>query len=143
MDFRHKSFRDLTTKELYEILKSRSEIFVMEQNIMYLDMDDIDYDSIHFYIWEGNRVVAYLRAYFIDDNTIKLGRVLSIKHGVGLGSMLMDSTLEIIKREFKNKRIEIHAQKHAISFYLKFGFKVTSEEFMEEGVPHVTMELKN
>ena len=62
MEFFAKTFDELTTKELYEILKSRSQIFTIEQNIHCQDMDDIDYNSLHCYIMDDNKVVAYLRA---------------------------------------------------------------------------------
>ena len=76
-----KQFNVLTTIEVYEILKARSEIFIMEQNICYQDMDDIDYDSLHCFFVEDNKVIAYLRAFYEKDNIVKLGRVLTLKHG--------------------------------------------------------------
>ena len=65
-----KKFDELTTKELYEILKARSEIFQMEQNIHYQDMDDIDYQSLHCFFMENNKVIAYLRAFYQEDNHV-------------------------------------------------------------------------
>ena len=76
-----KRFNELTTTEVYEILKARSEIFIMEQNICYQDMDDVDYDSLHCFFVEDNKVIAYLRAFYEKDNIVKLGRVLILKHG--------------------------------------------------------------
>ena len=77
MEFFAKTFDELTTKELYEILKSRSQIFTIEQNIHCQDMDDIDYNSLHCYIMDDNKVVAYLRAFSQDDNKyiVRVGRV--------------------------------------------------------------------
>ena len=100
MEFFAKTFDELTTKELYEILKSRSQIFTIEQNIHCQDMDDIDYNSLHCYIMDDNKVVAYLRAFSQDD-----------------------------------------AQKHAVGFYKKFGFRVSSDDFLEDGIVHQKMEL--
>ena len=137
-----KYFNELTTTELYEILKARSEIFIIEQNILYQDMDDVDYDSLHCFFVEDNKVVAYLRAFYNEDNVVKLGRVLTLKHGNGIGKDLLEQSLIAIKEKMKCKKICMDAQKYAVGFYEKFGFKVTSEDFLEEGVVHNTMELK-
>ena len=137
-----KQFNELTTTEVYEILKVRSEIFVIEQNICYQDMDDVDYDSLHCFFVEDNKVIAYLRAFYEKDNVVKLGRVLTLKHGNGIGKNLLEQSLIVIKEKMKCKKICMDAQKYAVGFYEKFGFKVTSEDFLEEGIIHNTMELE-
>ena len=78
-----KKFDELTTNELYEILKARAEIFIMEQNIHYQDMDNIDYESLHCFFVEDNKVVAYLRAFYQNENknVVKIGIVLTLKNG--------------------------------------------------------------
>lgn len=138
-----KRFEELTSKELYEILKARAEIFIMEQNIHYQDMDNIDYDSLHCFFMEHDKVIAYLRAFYQKGNKdiVKIGRVLTIKHGKSIGKDLMEQSIKTIKEKFKCKKICINAQKHAVGFYEKFGFDVTSEDFLEEKVIHNTMEL--
>ena len=136
-----KQFNELTTTELYEILKDRSEIFIIEQNIHYQDMDDVDYDSLHCFFVEDNKVIAYLRAFYIEDNIVKLGRILTLKHGNGIGRDLLEQSLIVIKEKMKCKKICMDAQKYAVGFYEIFGFKVTSEDFLEEGIVHNTMEL--
>lgn len=143
MEFYAKTFEQLSGSEIYEILKSRAEIFIMEQKIFYLDMDDIDYDSLHCFIKDGNRVIACLRAYYCDEEKtkVKIGRVLTTSHGRGIGKMLMEKSIRAIKQYYGCDRIYINSQKHAIGFYEKSGFKVTSEEFMEAGIPHKSMEL--
>ena len=142
MNYISKQFDELTNRELYEILKSRAEIFVVEQNINYVDMDDIDYVSRHFFLEDGKRVVACLRAYYLDEEktTLKIGRVLSIKHGLGLGTELMNKALEEISANKLCQKIFISAQKHAVPFYESFGFEVISDEYMEEGIVHLAME---
>ena len=137
-----KQFNELTTTELYEILKARSEIFIIEQNIHYQDMDDVDYDSLHCFFVEDNKVIAYLRAFYEKDDIVKLGRVLTLKHGNGVGRDLLEQSLIAIKKKMKCKKICMDAQKYAVGFYEKFGFKVTSEDFLEEGIVHSAMELK-
>ncbi len=138
-----KEFSELSTKELYEILKARAEIFIMEQNIRYQDMDNIDYESLHCFFMEDNKVVAYLRAFYKDSSrtVVKIGRVLTLEHGKGIGKDLMRQSLEAIKTKMKCKKICMNAQKHAVCFYEKFGFVTTSDDFLEEGVVHVVMEL--
>lgn len=137
-----KKFNELTTTQLYEILKARSEIFIIEQNIHYQDMDDFDYDSLHCFFMEDNKITAYLRAFYKDENTVKIGRVLTLNHGNGIGRQLLEQSLTAIREKMKCKKILVDAQKHAVGFYEKFGFKVTSEDFLEEGVLHNTMELE-
>lgn len=138
-----KRFEELSTKELYEILKTRSEIFVVEQNIHYQDMDDIDYRSLHCFFMEDNKVIAYLRAFYEDESKgiIRMGRVLTLHHGNGVGKCLLKESLEAIKTKMNCKKIVGHAQKHALGFYEKFGFKAVSNDFLEEGVVHVSVEL--
>lgn len=138
-----KKFEELTTAELYEILKARAEIFIMEQNINYQDMDDIDYRSMHCFIQEGDKVIAYLRAFYRseDKSVVKIGRVLTLEHGKGVGRVLLEESIKAIKAKMQCNQIYIEAQKHAVGFYEKFGFVTTSGEFLEEGIIHVAMEL--
>lgn len=136
-----KNFTELNTSELYEILKARTEVFLLEQKIICQDMDDVDYNSLHCFFTEESKVIAYLRAYYVGDGVIKIGRVLTLTHGIGNGKELMFKSIETIKRKMPCEKITVNAQKHAIGFYKKFGFKVTSDEFLEEGVAHVAMEL--
>lgn len=138
-----KKFNELTTTELYEILKARAEIFIMEQHIRYQDMDDIDYQSLHCFFAEEKKITAYLRAYYEDGSksAVKIGRVLTLKHGNGTGKDLLKQSLKAIKAKLKCNKICIDAQKHAIGFYEKLGFQVTSDDFLEEGIVHAAMEL--
>lgn len=136
-----KNFSELSTSELYEILKSRLEIFILEQNIICQDLDDVDYVSTHYFFVETNRVVAYLRTFEgKSEGVLMMGRVLTLEHKKGVGSELMSKVIEYIKSTTDYKKISLHAQKSAIGFYEKLGFIITSPEFLEEGVVHVTME---
>ncbi len=143
MCFAAKEFGELTTAELYEILKARAEIFIMEQKIHYQDCDDIDYNSLHCFIKENDKIMAYLRAYYKDNdkNTVKVGRVLTVIHGNGMGKELLEKSIPVIKNKMKCKKICIDAQKHAVGFYEKAGFEIVSGEFLEEGIAHIAMEL--
>lgn len=137
-----KTFNELTTKEIYEILKARAAVFVVEQNIVYQDMDDKDYDSLHVYCEEDGKVTAYLRAFETEPGVVRMGRVLTLQHGQGLGGKLLEYGLDEIRQRYSPKTIVIDSQCHAIGFYEKVGFEVCSDEFLEEGVMHVKMELK-
>ena len=138
MKLKIKFFDELTTRELYEIVRARTEIFLMEQKIICQDFDGVDYDSLHCFLEENGKVLAYLRAYRTEEG-IKLGRVLSITHGIGLGARLMREAMPEIRKRFGCPRLVLHAQKHAQGFYEKLGFAVTSPDFLEEGIPHVAM----
>lgn len=139
-----KNFKALNTTELYEILKARSEIFNMEKNIHYQDMDNIDYKSLHCFFVEDSKVIAYLRAYYEENDIdiVRIGRVLTLEHGKGIGKELITKSLIAIKDKMKCKKIIMDAQKHATGFYEKFGFQITSDDFLEEGVVHAVMELE-
>ena len=144
MQFVAKNFDELTTAELYEILRSRCEVFLLEQHIVCQDMDGIDYKSRHYFFWENGRVVACLRAYFTDEEnrTVKIGRVLTIRHGCGAGRELVSLAFDDIRMTMGGRKITVSAQKQAVGFYEKMGFKPTSGEFLEEGVVHVDMALE-
>lgn len=142
MTFKCKPFEELTTTELYEIIRARNEIFLLEQHIICQDLDGVDYDALHCFLWESDSVIAYLRAYRADADTVKIGRVLTLTHGVGLGARLMRESLPEIKKRLPSHTIALHAQSYATGFYERCGFAVTSAEFMEEGIPHVEMKLQ-
>ena len=143
MAFKAKKFDELSLNELYEILKSRTEIFLLEQSIVCQDMDDVDYNSLHCFMWQNGRVIAYLRAFCEEENskTVTVGRVLTLNHGEGIGTMLMQKSMEEIKKQFDCNKITLHAQKQASGFYEKLGFVTVSDEFLEEGVIHISMEI--
>ena len=140
MDLIAKSFSELSLEELYEIIKSRAEIFLLEQHIICQDLDDVDYRSLHCFFRNGNRVTAYLRAFLSEPEVVMVGRVLTLEHGKGLGRELMLRSMETIKKHFPCQKISIHAQKQAANFYKKLGFYTVSDEFLEEGVIHISME---
>jgi len=141
MNWAIKTFDELTGKEIYEILKSRAEVFVKEQKISYVDEDNVDYKSWHVFATENDRVCAYLRAFMDSENTLKIGRVLTLVHGKGIGTQLMKYAISELRAKTSCKKIIMDAQSHAISFYKRLGFTITSEEYLEEGIPHVDMEL--
>jgi len=139
--FTAKPFETLTTQELYEILKARSQVFMLEQNIHCLDMDGEDYRSLHVFAKEGKSIAAYLRAFLLpEENAVKIGRVLTVDRRKGMGRRLMKEAEDAIKKAFSTRRIVVDAQLQAAPFYEKCGFTPISSTFMEEGIPHVKME---
>lgn len=141
MNFFAKSFSQLSLTELYEIIKSRSEIFLLEQNIICRELDDVDYNSLHCFFFDDHRVTAYLRAFSSGDDVVTIGRVLTLEHGKGHGMELMNRSIDAVKKHIECKKISVHAQKQAVGFYKKAGFHIVSDEFLEEGIVHVTMEM--
>lgn len=137
-----KQFDELTTTELYEILRARFEVFVIEQECVYLDIDGVDYRSLHIFCEDNGKVIAYLRAFEKERDVVQMGRVLTTKRGIGLGTKLLKYAVEEIDRRFNPKQIFIESQTHAVGFYEREGFKVCSDEFMDAGVPHVEMILE-
>ena len=134
-----KTFDELTGREVYEILRVRAEVFIKEQGIHCVDPDTVDYKSLHIFAMGEESIYAYLRAYRVGDDTVKVGRILAVPHGVGIGTALMKYAIKVISEKTGCKKIVMDAQKHAVAFYERLGFKVTSEEYLEEGVVHVDM----
>lgn len=142
MTIQCKRFDELTTRELYELLRARSQIFVAEQKCPYQDIDGKDYESLHLFFEENGKVTAYLRAYRKAEDTVQIGRVLTVTHGEGTGRKLLEEGLIRIRQLMKPRRICIEAQRYATGFYEKAGFRICSEEFSEDGIPHVRMILE-
>ncbi|MBQ3265120.1 MAG: GNAT family N-acetyltransferase [Ruminococcus sp.] len=141
MVFISKYFDELTITELYEILRARAEIFVVEQKCPYQDLDGVDDRFLHVFYEENGKVIAYLRAYVKEQDVVQMGRVLTIEHGKGLGGKLLKDGIEQIRQIFHPKQIYIEAQCYAAGYYEREGFKICSEEFLEDGIPHVQMIL--
>ena len=139
-----KRFDELTTAELYEILRCRAEVFVVEQKCQYQDIDNLDRLSTHVYIEKDGKILTYLR---VIDPGVKfpeasIGRVLGLKEarGQGLARRMMAEAIRIAKE--KAPAIEIEAQAYLKDFYKSFGFVETSEEFLDAGIPHIAMRLE-
>ena len=142
MNITIKNFNELSNIELYNILKLRSKVFVVEQESIYLDLDDIDFDAIHIFIKDNdNNILAYLRVLDNNDNfkEISLGRVISEVRG--LGSFLINNSIEYLNNKYSTYKVNIQAQKYAEDFYLKCGFITTSDTFILDGIDHIEMEL--
>ena len=107
-------------------------------------MDDKDYHSLHIFYEENGKIVAYLRAFEKDTTTrtVQIGRVLTLNHGMGLGDQLLKEGITQIREKLNPSTIYIEAQCYATGFYEREGFVISSDEFLEDGIPHVEMILK-
>ncbi len=144
MKFITKSFQELTTNELYNILQLRSEVFVVEQDCVYQDVDFKDQKALHIFGTKQNRVVAYTRIFKPGDyfDNASIGRVVVAKNErkFGYGHQLMIASIEAIKIYFKVDKITISAQKYLQNFYKSHQFKQIGEEYLEDGIPHIRMD---
>ena len=136
-----KKFSELTNSELYKILQLRSAVFVVEQNCAYQDIDGLDQNAYHLWLEENDEISAYVRllppgARF-DDPAI--GRVISAKRGCGLGLRIMQEALAAVRNVYGADSVTIEAQVYAEGFYNKLGFVRCSDEFDEDGIPHILM----
>ena len=139
-----KKYDDLTLDELYDILRIRVQVFVVEQEVPYNDLDGKDNDAYHVFIREDNQIKAYLRILCEDasNGKVKIGRVLTTERGKGYGRLVMEKGIETARKAYNPKRINIHSQDYVIEFYEKLGFKQVSDVFIEEDRPHVSMDLE-
>ena len=138
-----KKFSELSIEELYQILRLRSEVFVVEQNCVYQDLDNKDQISVHIFIKEKNEIVAYTRIFKSGDyyKNPSIGRVVvsKRKRGKELGKQIMIYSIDYIKKNLKGDKIELSAQKYLDKFYKDLGFYKTGEEYLEDGIPHQRM----
>lgn len=140
-----KSFQELNIDELYDILQIRSEIFVVEQNCVYQDLDNLDRDALHLYASDPDGIQAYLRIMrpgTVYPDAAAIGRVLSRKRRIGLGSELLSAGIQASKTYFHASRIRLAAQLYARNFYEQAGFCACSDVFLEDGIPHIEMLLE-
>lgn len=146
MDWHIKKFEQLSLDELYDILKMRSEIFVVEQECVYLDVDGKDKNVFHLFLKENKKILAYCRILprGIAYEEASIGRVIVNKNfrKEKLGETLMIKAISYLKDVLKEKEIKIQAQAYLRSFYKKFGFQEISEEYIEDGIPHIDMKMK-
>ena len=146
--FKIKAFKDLTVDELYAILQLRENVFVVEQNCIYNDIDNVDQVCYHLFSVDQNaeKIIAYTRLVpaNIKFDVPAIGRLISDKNyrGKGLGRALMKKSIEETCRIFNTSVIKISAQTYLLDFYSSLGFKPISETYDEDGIEHVDMLLE-
>ena len=136
-----KRFDQLTVDELYELLRIRSEVFVVEQNCVYQDLDRDDQEAVHLWLTEGGKVVALCRVCPAGTHMreVSVGRVITTERGKGYGKRIMLEGIAAAREHFHAKVIEIEAQEYAKGFYEQVGFRQSSDPFMLDGIPHIKM----
>ena len=139
-----KKFSELSTDEIYNILKLRSEVFVVEQNCVYQDIDEKDQKATHLFIEKNNEIIAYTRIFkkgnYYEENP-SIGRVVVSKkeRGKNLGKEIIINSIEFIKKELEGRKIELSAQKYLDKFYKELDFFSEGEDYLEDGIPHQRM----
>ena len=141
MTLHKKSFQELTTDELYELLRVRSEVFVVEQNCVYQDLDGDDQQSIHLWLTVNDKVIALARVCPAGTHMdqVSIGRVITTERGKGYGKQIMLHAIRAAVELFGATHIDIEAQEYARGFYESVGFKQSSDTFMLDGIPHSRM----
>ena len=138
-----KTFSELTTAELYELLRIRTDVFVVEQNCVYQDMDYDDQPALHLWLTEDDEIVALCRVCPAGTHMeqVSIGRVITTVRGKGYGKQIMLAAIEAAKKHFGATRIDLEAQEYAKGFYEQVGFRQSSETFILDGIPHIRMTL--
>ena len=141
-----KTFSELTTLQLYAILQLRSEVFVVEQDCVYQDIDDKDQKAVHVIGFKNEKVVAYTRIFKPGDyfSEASIGRVVVSKDERinKYGYQIMEASILAINKLFKQTTIKISAQTYLKHFYNSLGFKQVGATYLEDGIPHIAM-IKN
>lgn len=143
LDIQIKSFSELTTQELYHLLQLRSEVFVVEQDCVYQDIDGKDQKALHVLGYKEDTLVAYTRIFKPNDyfNESSIGRVVVLKsqrHNK-YGYDIMEASIKAIKHHFSETLIKISAQCYLKQFYTNIGFKEIGKEYLEDDIPHIAM----
>mgnify|MGYP003624278869 FL=1 len=146
MEFLVKNFSELNTSELYKILQLRSEVFVVEQDCVYQDLDFKDQKAVHVIGIKNNKIIAYTRIFKPGDyfKEASIGRVIvdAKERKFGYGHDLMKASIKVIQEKFNTLKITISAQVYLKNFYESHGFKKVGDEYLEDGIPHIEM-LRN
>lgn len=136
-------FSEITTEELYQILKARCDVFVVEQNCPYPDLDNYDQKAFHLWSEYKGDVLSYCRIFRpgIKYPDSSIGRVLTTESGRGknLGRQTVLYALQVIENQFKTSSVRISAQDYLLKFYSEFGFQDTGKKYLEDNIPHTEM----
>ena len=135
-----KSFEELNTCELYEILKLRVDVFVVEQNCPYPEIDGVDKSSFHIFGKDNGEIAAYARIYK-ENGEVHLGGVIAKERRKGHATLILKEAIRAAREKYQAQKITIEAQTYAKKLYEKVGFVVDSEEFFLDGIKHIKMVL--
>lgn len=146
MNWELKKFKELKVEEIYKILELRNEVFIVEQKCAYQDCDGKDENAYHLYLQDNGKIIAYLRILKkgVSFDEISIGRVLVNKNyrGKGISREMMLKAISFIELNLNEKEIKIQAQSYLVNFYKSLGFKETSNEYLEDNIPHIDMLYK-
>jgi len=139
-----KTFKELTIYELYNLLKLRNEVFVVEQNCVYQDLDGKDLKSVHMFYENSNEVTAYLRVLpsgISYPDAPSIGRVVVCEksRGQGLAKKIMEEAIKFIYSNYDDQYIKISAQEYLKKFYTSLGFEIVGKSYLEDDIPHILM----
>ena len=138
-----KGFDEFSARELYDLLRMRVDVFVVEQNCPYPELDGKDIDALHLRLLEGGQLLAAARVLKPHErrDASKIGRVVvsPAQRGKRLGDALMSEAIAVCERLYPENPIALSAQAHLRRFYESFGFVGTSQEYLEDGIPHIDM----
>ncbi|WP_034920365.1 GNAT family N-acetyltransferase [Gillisia sp. CAL575] len=143
MQIKVKTFEELSLNELYEVLALRSEVFVVEQDCVYQDIDGKDQKALHILGYKEGKLVAYTRCFnkgqYFEEASI--GRVLvkEDQRKYGYGHQIFEASIKEVESRFAAERIKISAQQYLIKFYESHNFEQTGEGYLEDGIPHIGM----
>ena len=140
-----KTFDNLSNTEIYQILRLRSEVFVIEQECIYQDIDNKDKKAVHIFLKEKKEIIAYSRVFkekeYFENPSIGRVVVANKRRMYGVGKKIMNISIDYIKQNIKAKSIEISAQKYLKKFYSNLGFIQQGDEYLEDNIPHLRMFL--
>lgn len=146
LEIKVKTFQELTTTELYNLLQLRSEVFVVEQDCVYQDIDGKDQKALHVIGYKNNKIVAYTRLFKPGDyfNLSSIGRVVVDKNErqYKYGYNIMEASIKAIEEHYNTTEIKISAQCYLKRFYNNLNFFEIGEEYLEDGIPHIGMLYK-
>ena len=147
LSFYYRSYNDLTKRELFDIYFLRQEVFIVEQNCVYQDIDQKDYYSYHLMAYDEGILVAYLRIVHpgISYDEPSIGRVLTKigYRGRGISKNIMQSAIQKVRDVYKHSNIRISAQEYLIPFYTSLNFESVGEVYLEDDIPHIEMMHKD
>ena len=138
-----KRFHELTLDELYRLLQLRIAVFVVEQNCPYMELDDRDQEAVHVWLEDAEGIQAYLRVMDrgVESEYVYIGRVIAVKRRIGIGSRLLREGVRVAREVFNAESVYLEAQVYAKRFYERQGFGQISDEYIDDGIPHIRMLL--
>lgn len=146
LEIKTKSFNELSTTELYDVLQLRSEVFVVEQDCVYQDIDGKDKKALHVLGYKASKLVAYTRifkpGYYFNEASIGRVVVKQTERQHQYGYEIMNASILAIKDNYKTDEIRISAQTYLKRFYNNLNFKEVGEGYLEDGIPHINMLYK-